>query len=68
MNRRDAIDIEIRSFRVRTIRKPSYIVINRDDYFILKEELGFSFDKEITIFAGCDLLVTMDTTKEVMVL
>lgn len=68
MNIRDIIDIEARNFRVRTLTAPSYIVVNRDDYFILKEEMGIPFDQEITLFAGCDLLVTMNLTKEVRVL
>jgi hypothetical protein len=63
MNVRDAINVEIRDFRIRTSELPSYIIINRDDYFLLKEEIGRPYDDEITIFAGCGLLVTMDVTK-----
>lgn len=68
MNIRDIIDIEIRNFRLTTTWKPSFIVINRDDYFRLKEEIGRPYDDEIIIFAGCDLLVTMDITREVSIM
>jgi hypothetical protein len=68
MNIRDIIDIEIRNFRLSTLTLPTYIIVNRDDYFMLKEEIGYSFDKEIILFAGCDLLVTMDLQQEVKII
>tara|TARA_B110000914_G_scaffold208833_1_gene206620 strand:- start:265 stop:471 length:207 start_codon:yes stop_codon:yes gene_type:complete len=68
MKIRDIIDIEIRKFRLHNLCMASYIVINRDDYFRLKEEVGYTFDREIIIFAGCDILVTMDLTREIYIL
>tara|TARA_B110000495_G_C22711665_1_gene418482 strand:+ start:161 stop:367 length:207 start_codon:yes stop_codon:yes gene_type:complete len=68
MKIRDIIDIEIRRYRLHNMLMPSYIVINRDAYFTLKEEVGYSFDQEITLFAGCDMLVTMDLKMEINVM
>ena len=65
MNKRDEIDIEIRNFRLRRNTLPSFIIINRDDYWLLKEELGVPAEREIERFVGCDLLITMDLKKEI---
>jgi hypothetical protein len=69
MNNRDIIDIEIRNYKLKNAAvSPSYIVINRDDYFALKEEVGYDFDDEIILFAGCDVLITMNLTEPIRVM
>lgn len=67
MNRRDIIDIEIRKFRLSTLKHPSYIIINFEDYLILKEEIGKDYGEDIIIFAGCNLLITMDLKKAIFI-
>lgn len=68
MNKRDRIDIEIKDFRKKGEKGPSFILINRDEYFVLKEEMGYDFDKDIPLLAGCEVLVSMKMDESIRVM
>lgn len=68
MNKRDTIDIEIKVFRKKEKKGPSFILINRDEYFVLKEEMGYDFDKDIPLLAGCEVLVSMKMDEPIRVM
>mgnify|MGYP003436418609 FL=1 len=69
MTKRDIIDFEIKKFKSKKRKvNPSFIIINRDEYFVLKEEMGYDFDKDISLLAGCEVLVSMKMDEPIRVM
>lgn len=68
MNKRDIIDTEIKAFRTKEKSMPSFIVINRDEYFALKDEMDYDFDQDIPILSGCEVLVSMKMDESIRIM